>query len=405
MAERYTRLLLLENPKWSIHSPVILEKGALLRDNVANANLLQFQFRNIGHDTIKAIIITVNCFDVISKEMVENLEFNYLDLNAKNNDAFGSNVPIVLQKDETRDFEICINKVIFADGIIKELDSDLKDVESPKGINELGELSGQFKTEVKTLYPSVKCTTLPQKYDHYWYCACGAFNRNHEKDCRVCGSHSDQLIELENLDYLTSQKQQAKEKEDEKKKQTSKKTRKCAVIAGIVLVAIIAVACFAKPYMLSSEEREIFNSAEVAYSNKEYLSAYSLYAQLPDYKIAKERINSIEMPLRGSWKSDAKDAWCSQYYFDSSNLYFAYTWDDVDLASKESFINSRFYYDDMKYKLESLEVNPDGTISFSYDDTQSQEMKFTIKVISNNCIHLFYDVNNSETYDTYYRTS
>lgn len=157
---------------------------------------------------------------------MEKLEFSYLDLDAKDNDVFGSNFPIVLQKDETRAFSICIKKIIFADGSAKELDVELKDIELPKSIDELGGLSGQFKTEVKSLISSVKCTTLPQKHDDYWYCACGAFNISDHKECRICGCHSDKLIELTDLDYLTSQKQQAKEREDERQQQAKKEKKK-----------------------------------------------------------------------------------------------------------------------------------------------------------------------------------
>lgn len=42
MSERYTRLLSLEKSKWNIDSPVILEKGALLRDQVTNTNIYKF---------------------------------------------------------------------------------------------------------------------------------------------------------------------------------------------------------------------------------------------------------------------------------------------------------------------------------------------------------------------------
>ena len=77
----------------------------------------------------------------------------------------------------------------------------------------------------------------------------------------------------------------------------SKKTLLISISAALIVVIGLAV-CFyfqSNP-SLSKSDKEKFNFAEEAYKNGENLLAYSLYAQLPDYEKASERMNSIEMP-------------------------------------------------------------------------------------------------------------
>ena len=66
------------------------------------------------------------------------------------------------------------------------------------------------------------------------------------------------------------------------------------ILIDAVLLVIIGLATYyyfqANP-QLSKSEKEIFNKAEEAYKNDEFLLAYSLYAKLPEYEKAIKRID------------------------------------------------------------------------------------------------------------------
>ena len=60
--ERYTRILGIDEQLIQVNCPIVFEKGALLRDNKNETNVLQLQFENISDRVVKATYVRVLCY-------------------------------------------------------------------------------------------------------------------------------------------------------------------------------------------------------------------------------------------------------------------------------------------------------------------------------------------------------
>jgi hypothetical protein len=64
MAERYTRLFALSGKLYTPGAPVIIEAGALLKDNQLSRVLAQIKLKSISPQEIKAVKVRVSPLDV-----------------------------------------------------------------------------------------------------------------------------------------------------------------------------------------------------------------------------------------------------------------------------------------------------------------------------------------------------
>ena len=159
----------------------------------------------------------------------------------------------------------------------------------------------------------------------------------------------------------------------------------CAVL--LVIIGLTIYFYFQANPPLNKSEKEIFNTAEEAYKNDEYLLAYSLYAQLPDYQKAIKRMDSIEMPLAGTWMCDTGidllgTHFYFNYYFGEGDMYFAVTKDSTPIISKTSFQNQN-KVTCFRSIFDSISSKSDGTILLSYKNSTGEIENYEIKVKSN----------------------
>lgn len=120
MKEHYTRLFSLKNNLHTEGSPVLVLAGALLQENQSGKVLVQLKYRNISSQTIKALKIKINTYDVAKHVLPGVDEFSYLDIQIAANDEFGANVPIYLANTTTRSFGVEILQVVYDNGQVFE---------------------------------------------------------------------------------------------------------------------------------------------------------------------------------------------------------------------------------------------------------------------------------------------
>ena len=200
MEQRYQRIKSIDETLWNIDCPIFFNKGALLRDNKINKNILQLQFVNCSDKIILAAYITILCFDVFDQNLDE-IKYCYNDLNIKPGEKFGENVPVEVNNEDTRKYEFVVNSVLYEEGAKENIDLKLKKVDSPKSIKCLGELADEYLTELaensceKGLY-------FPEVKEGFWICTCGNYNSNLYTNCRVCLNSKDKLFLLLNKTKL-----------------------------------------------------------------------------------------------------------------------------------------------------------------------------------------------------------
>lgn len=186
MTERFKKLVSLPGPQWSQESPIVIEKGALLRDGSRNQNLLQLRLRNIQEKPLKAVVMDVAMFDVLNKSL-GSVQCSFLDLEATKGASFGDDTPIWLDDETARSFRFTLSDVVFSDGSSWSGSLEMQVVGETHALAVLGDLQDQFAREVALLNPSVVPEVMTTSYGALWRCTCGAVNDSSETACAACG--------------------------------------------------------------------------------------------------------------------------------------------------------------------------------------------------------------------------
>jgi hypothetical protein len=116
MSERFTRLFSLPTELYAEGSPLLIEAGALLRDNQSNKLLAQLRLKNLEDRALRAVQIRLWPEDALGHAAESPVLYTYMDLNAPRGGAFGTKNPIPLPDPSTRSLRAEISEAVFADG-------------------------------------------------------------------------------------------------------------------------------------------------------------------------------------------------------------------------------------------------------------------------------------------------
>ena len=309
--ERYERLLAISGELAQAECPIIFKKGALLKDNKIGRNVLQLQFQNIGVKKIKAVYVSVQCFD-LEKQEIEKIEKIYLDLDISYSDIFGDRLTVELQNDISRSFKIWVKKVIFSDDSITEYKKIAKKIRKSENLNCLGELKNQFIREVKNERSETACIIKPTEDEGLWYCTCGAINFKDNEYCGKCKIMKDPLFSFLDVELLKERRiQHLKLKEEaekerklqeerraeelriqeqvriEKNNLRKRKIKKISIFFSVVAIILGIIYMSIGTYITSWMKYSI---AVHAINNSDYEKGYQILTELGDYKDSSEQI-------------------------------------------------------------------------------------------------------------------
>ena len=197
MAQRYTSLYSIKSNLYALDSPVVIEAGALLKDNKTGGVLGQLKFLNITNKKIISLTISLDTYD-ISDNYLEETEYTYMDLDASRDDSFGAKTPIVLENSSIRKFNPFVKKVIFDDKSCIELNK-CEWQQIPKQEFLSNEFNEKYISAYKCTY-SDSAEYFPVLFQKIWLCSCGKINSVSENKCHYCNaSQKDSLIEKDIL--------------------------------------------------------------------------------------------------------------------------------------------------------------------------------------------------------------
>jgi tetratricopeptide (TPR) repeat protein len=310
MAERYTRLFALSGKLYTPGSPVIIEAGALLKDNQLNRVLAQIKLKSISPKEIKAVKVRISPLDVTGVALGQAVDHAYLDLTVCQDDSFGQQSPVVMQNADTRGFTVAVTEVVFADNTIWNGSGAWNTLTEPTPVESVypdAIIQDQFHIEMGQV-----CACMPTDTQDLWYCACGALNHQTEQTCHACGRDHRELVAL--VSSLTAEKLQAayeaqQEREAQEraaaqaeaerkaaiaKREAAKRRRKnrkvaaiVAVIAVVVVAGYLATANFVIPHV---NNQRAYTSAEALLNEGNYEEAIKAFTALGDYKDSTQRI-------------------------------------------------------------------------------------------------------------------
>ena len=245
MSERFVRLNTLPC-LYAEKSPVLIEAGALLKDNSSGRVLAQLKFKNLSDKIINCLTVKINTYDSADRLLETNIVYQYLDIRAVKYGEFGSKVPIYLNDSSARSFKIGIKEVIFNDKSVLDLSEKIFESVPRQEL-----IANKLKEpEVLKQYKIETCSDnqyVPERYKDLYRCSCGCISK--EKICPFCGSDFHKIADLLNVENLTEKMNERlrkdailaeqRRKEIEKNKRIIKKAVKLTTILIIILSVLI----------------------------------------------------------------------------------------------------------------------------------------------------------------------
>lgn len=275
--QRYTRVYTLPPRQYVAGAPLLIEAGALLKDNETGDILAQLKFRSITEKTISAVRVSLSAFDVEGAELQTREDFRYLDLTVSRDDFFGEDVPITMPDRMTRRFSCNIERVIFSDGSAWAGDAAWHPLGEQVPLrDQLGELTEQYRRET---YTGAKF--VPVEAEGIWLCTCGAVNTDADAACRSC--RVDRQVQFDALSsayldarYAEYQEAEAKRREadaaarEKAQFEAAQRAQKAKRKKGIIVaVAVLLIAAIIAVVVWSGQKKEAKQAEVEAYLYEE----------------------------------------------------------------------------------------------------------------------------------------
>ncbi len=108
MSERYSRVCTLPSNLYASGSPVVIEAGALLKDNDNGGILAQLKLKSIVPKTIKAVTVQISPLDTTNQPLGAPVIHQYLDLQVDRDTFFGHKTAVTLPDVATRGFNVSV---------------------------------------------------------------------------------------------------------------------------------------------------------------------------------------------------------------------------------------------------------------------------------------------------------
>lgn len=238
--ETYERLFELPKMQYFEGSPVILRAGALLRCVEDSALLIQLKFSSVSEKIIKAVIISIEQFDVMGTK-IRDLTFQYLDLSCKKYDSFGEQTAIEPLSAALRKFSVHLLTGVYQDDTVWQNNDNIEFIPLPEEEKiDLPEcLLTQFRRCVKD--SSRALNYWVQERNPFWMCGCGEWNLLEDDVCHNCGLSRTVQEKYYDSALLEESLKRWQEKEEQRAKKTRrlKKKRKRKILFRILFILFI----------------------------------------------------------------------------------------------------------------------------------------------------------------------
>ena len=290
MSDRFERILSLDKELWCKDSPVLIEKGALLKDSYTNKYLVQLKFLNLCPKTVIGLTLKVIYHDKINETSGET-EFTYTDLKAEKGTYFGDNKPLYIPNENAREFEFIVTKVVFDDNSQWNNENKFIEIGETK-VSAEEKIIEQLKRDLNT-YENI---SMPGFSTNYWYCVCGQFNINSEDECCKCKRNKEELKKVSDINTLKSnlavyEQKEAERLEKERKKAAEDKKRNKKIFKICLVIAVVAVVGITGGKAI--KKNIDYRHAEALMESGKYDEATAAFKKLGDYKDSPEMIKYI----------------------------------------------------------------------------------------------------------------
>lgn len=336
MAERYTRVYTQQGQFYCPGAPVIIEAGALLKDNQTGKIIAQLKFKNISPNRLRALTVRIFAKDISGAE-VEGVEsFQYLDLDVPRDGEFGAKTPIMLPNAVARSFACECRSAVFANGNTWNCAENALCTSLPAPIslsNKInGELIEQYRRDTVT-----SAQYVVTDHEDLWYCACGAINHTQESVCHHCRAKKVALLAALNSDILKANKKKhddavaVRQAEIEAEKQCRVQKLKKIVIITVAAIAVLTALILITAKVIIPNSN--YNNALVLMDAGKYEEAIAAFKALDNYKDSKQMIEDCKIGILDD-KYDAALALMQEGKYNEAIAVFKALSDHRDSVSK-----------------------------------------------------------------------
>lgn len=303
MSERYNKLFSLPENMYTVGSPVVIEAGALYKDTKTGKVIGQLKIKSISPKIIKAAKVLLSPLDTVGAPLGQEVLYEYLDLNVKRDEEFGTKAAIPFENASTRAFRAEVTEVAYSDNTVDTLSGHkweaLTGLKPLKEILIDEELIKQHSIKYKTT-----STFQPEKVLDLWFCTCGAINDMTEEKCHACGCELDKLLscDIEELgrekdERLAKENAEREEKEIAEKEAAAKKKKKTRAIlisAAAIIVLILGAIVGDSVHKTNMEKTEQYEKALMLAEEKQYSLALHEFSELGSFKDSAKQAKEIQ---------------------------------------------------------------------------------------------------------------
>lgn len=308
MTSRFQEVFRLPSQQYIEGSPVIIEAGALQKDEQTGKILAQIKIKNISPNIIVGCKVFIRAFELSGAELQGIDSFSYLDISVARGGDFGTKVPVFLPNDLTRKFSVAVTEVLFNDNTMWKSDPvEWKGIPKQNRIESV--LQDTDLTEEYKIEAGDNAEYYPEISNGLFLCTCGNINMDASSPCFRCHRKYDALMHILDAEKLSNNRKerlekerQKKEKEEqlaalieaEKKEKTQKIQKKVIKIAKIAtpIILIVAVLAYITPrYIQPAVNRaKSYREAKEYLNDGKYNEAINAFILLNDYKDSEEQV-------------------------------------------------------------------------------------------------------------------
>jgi hypothetical protein len=307
MSDRYTRLSALPGRLYIEGAPLLIEAGALLKDQQTGQVLAQLKFLNLSDANLTACKVSIRAFDPGGTELQGLENHAYLDLSVPSGQTFGAKIPVYLPDNTTRKITVCVTEAVFQDATVWRHPvcnwSPLPEQETLRDHFPDTEQQKQYAIEVGGIEPH---DYVPAWNYDLFRCTCGAIFK--KGPCPQCHRTAERQLaaldeELLQQKIEVRRKKEAEEEAERQEKEriaeaerlerqrieTSKKTKSTLIAVAAIVVIGIAVGVLTQVVLPSMRYNKAVSLAE----SGDYVAAIRMFEVLDDYKDADEQIQEL----------------------------------------------------------------------------------------------------------------
>ena len=337
MKNRFDTLYKLQNNLYVKNSPIVILAGSLLKDNVSGKLIIQMKYQSVSQKVIKALKIDIKAIDVTGQE-IENVEYQYLDLNVRKGQFFGEDKAIIISNLVARSYKIEAINIVYIDGEICTCSEAMEMLAVPQLLSTVlngGETEKQYRLETNSY-----AKFAPIMTDNLWYCTCGTWNG--EEHCANCSLSKERVFSAFNINELRQsanrrlieekarkeiqEKEKCAKLEEEHLKRIEKNNKiKKRILLSMPIIIFVVIALI---FIVTKVDR-IKGKAREAINDGNYLKAMEILEEIDGKEGVLELQEEVQYLMSDEISIAIKNREC-QKADDLMNKYSKYL-DDTDL--------------------------------------------------------------------------